>query len=261
MSRPVRSALHRIASLATRRPVAFSAGTTGLIFSAGDLLAQVGEQVCAGAGSSSTASGSSGGSWSSGSSGSCSSPSTRSTTSVAGDSQSSPKEPGSSSSSSWSGNASTIRLDFMRCANVCGYGTVLLGPGLGLWYTRILPWLVATSSTAREKIVKMVIWDQMIVSVLVDSSFLYILKFLQVVQRKDEDRHLEVTYERAHAEAAAHTWGNFLWVYQIDLAFWPWVQALNFAFVPHHLQTPVVSLVGVGWDAFLSYVQNNAEGA
>lgn len=263
MSGTFRGVLHRISSFAERRPLAFSIGTTGNIYGAGDLLAQVGEQLynersTSGAGACSPEPDSN--VCPSSISGSATDGSRRMSDIPAGTSSA-----GGSSSSRNSGaaaaadiaNTSGLRLDLMQFANVFIYGTVILGPLLGVWYTRVLPRLVASSTTLRKKLVKMVIYDQIIAAPLVDSSYLYCQTFLQVAQRPDEDHHSHASYGRAHEEAVALTRQNFLEVYKVDVGFWPWVMAANFAFVPMHLQTLVVATVSVGWGAFLSCMQKS----
>lgn len=129
------------ARFSAQRPVAASVASTGVIFGAGDLLAQAVDP---------------------------------------------PKEPGP---------------DALRCARSGVYGSVVLGPFLGLWYTRWLPRLVPGTETSFARIWRMVLYDQvpgrpcLVLSTLVpcrrlgaaqvfessfaDGSFLFTLKLLE----------------------------------------------------------------------------------
>ena len=69
-------------------------------------------------------------------------------------------------------------IDRIRVFTVWLYCTVLLGPGLGLWYTRMLPWLVSNASSFRHRVAMMVCWDQLLESSATDASFLYCIRFL-----------------------------------------------------------------------------------
>lgn len=54
-------------------------------------------------------------------------------------------------------------------------------------------------------------------------------------------------------EHLAHEFKN---TYLIDLAIWTPVQLFNFRYVPVLYQPVVVNCVNVGWNAYLSFVQN-----
>ena len=63
-------------------------------------------------------------------------------------------------------------------------------------------------------------------------------------------------HSEAHTEAWANMYNNFWPVYKMDLMIWPFIQLINFAFVPPHLQASVVALCSVGWGGYLSWVND-----
>lgn len=147
-------------------------------------------------------------------------------------------------------------IDKLRIFNVWFYCTALLGPGLGLWYTRCLPWLVRGATTHKKKILMMVGWDQLLESSAMDGSFLYCMNFLEASWaeyfKTGSTEAVLAKKVDIHLGAWRHLKSSFLPVYMMDCCVWPWVQIVNFSLVPAHMQTPVVSLVSVFWSAFLS---------
>eukprot|EP00747_Dinoflagellata_sp_TGD_P185378 gnl/TRDRNA2_/TRDRNA2_41917_c0_seq2.p1 gnl/TRDRNA2_/TRDRNA2_41917_c0~~gnl/TRDRNA2_/TRDRNA2_41917_c0_seq2.p1 ORF type:complete len:230 (+),score=21.17 gnl/TRDRNA2_/TRDRNA2_41917_c0_seq2:33-722(+) len=154
-------------------------------------------------------------------------------------------------------------IDKLRLFNVWLYCTGLLGPGLGLWYTRCLPWLVKSATSHKKKIAMMVGYDQLIESSAMDGSFLYCLHFLDSSWATYfETNSTDAVVAKAQMNASAawrHTKESFLPVYLMDCCVWPWVQIINFSVMPAHMQTPVVSCVSVFWSAYLSFKNQAAQ--
>lgn len=74
-------------------------------------------------------------------------------------------------------------IDVLRLGNIFAYGSGVLGPFLGLWYTQILPRMVSGSSSNKIKIAKMVVFDQIFESVFADASYIFCVKFMEVAER------------------------------------------------------------------------------
>lgn len=74
-------------------------------------------------------------------------------------------------------------IDTFRLANIFVYGSGVLGPFLGFWYTQILPRMVNGSSSNKIKIAKMVVFDQIFESVFADASYIFCVKFMEVAER------------------------------------------------------------------------------
>merc|ERR1719253_1087554 len=112
------------------------------------------------------------------------------------------------------------------------------------------------SSTGTTKIVKMVVYDQVIESVFADASYLYCVKWLDIKQNEkhDDTACLDGQPKKSASTAAWHELRDkFVGVYMADLVFWPGIQFANFFFMPPHLQAPVVAFCSVGWGAYLSW--------
>ena len=45
--------------------------------------------------------------------------------------------------------------------------------------------------------------------------------------------------------------------YITDVVVWTPIQLLNFRFIPVHFQPQIVSVVNIGWNAYLSWVQHD----
>lgn len=44
--------------------------------------------------------------------------------------------------------------------------------------------------------------------------------------------------------------------YQKNLMVWPWVQFVNFKYVPMEMRVLVVNVVSLGWNCYLSYLNS-----
>lgn len=65
-------------------------------------------------------------------------------------------------------------------------------------------------------------------------------------------------------ESTAHAWEHtkevFVPTYVADCAIWPFLQYVNFKFVPLHYQALYVNVCNLGWNTFLSFMANSHHG-
>lgn len=140
-------------------------------------------------------------------------------------------------------NLVPFRYDAARMLRMAFYGWFCFGPFCALWYTRWLPRLVPMKEPALKLVLLKVALDETLQSWFFYTSFLYTMTRLEGSN---------------HEDALAKLRKDFWKLYSTDLMLWPWVQFINFWWVPPHLQSLVVSSVSVLWGAFLSSVQNES---
>ena len=103
------------------------------------------------------------------------------------------------------------KIDWIRTGNIFGYGVVVLGPFLGVWYTRVLPWLVGEGHSKRAQVFRMVVYDQLIESVFADSSYLYCVKYLEMAYKRQFVAGSEGEYHAiVRSNSVAAKWADAL---------------------------------------------------
>lgn len=70
---------------------------------------------------------------------------------------------------------------------------------------------------------------------------------------KKESKFDIKTFSGAVAKSFANAKEKWPKIFFTDCAVWPQIQMINFAFVPPHLHGVFVSIVNIGWNAFLCY--------
>ena len=131
-----------------------------------------------------------------------------------------------------------------RTACMAAYGSIVFGTFSYYWYCKWLPQMVpvgaAAIPTLKQTCAKVAL-DETLQSWFAIGTFLPIMTLLE---------------GGSMLEAQSKLKKDFWTIYKTDLMFWPFVQFLNFKFVPNHYQALVVSTISVFWGAFLSYVQH-----
>ncbi|KAL1612598.1 Protein required for ethanol metabolism [Paraconiothyrium brasiliense] len=127
--------------------------------------------------------------------------------------------------------------DPSRTGRMFAYGGLVFGPAATKWYT-FLANRVSLSTTNRT-IAARVLCDQFIFAPVNMTCFLSSMAYLEGSPVKDK-------LSKAWVPGMTN---NFL--------LWPWVQAVNFKFVPLEHRVLVVNFVALGWNCYLSYLNSS----
>ncbi|KAH6950391.1 hypothetical protein BKA56DRAFT_682550 [Ilyonectria sp. MPI-CAGE-AT-0026] len=126
--------------------------------------------------------------------------------------------------------------EFSRTARMLFYGGVVFGPSATTWYRFLSRHIVSPNKTAQT--VRRVACDQLIFAPTFTGVFLTSMAVLEGVHpvEKLSERYLDALK------------ANYL--------IWPAVQFFNFKLIPVQYQLLVVNLTSIGWNAFLSLLNN-----
>ncbi|KAJ5621871.1 hypothetical protein N7528_005103 [Penicillium herquei] len=126
--------------------------------------------------------------------------------------------------------------DFARTGRMALYGGAVFGPVATGWY-RILQRHVVMKSTISTAAAR-VAADQIVFAPTQLTVFLSAMSIMEGTDPIEKLRH------------------SFVPSYKANLLVWPFVQAVNFTFVPLELRVLVVNLVSLGWNCFLSLLNS-----
>ncbi|KAJ5734027.1 hypothetical protein N7493_002813 [Penicillium malachiteum] len=126
--------------------------------------------------------------------------------------------------------------DFARTGRMALYGGAVFGPVATGWY-RILQRHVVMKSTITTAAAR-VAADQIVFAPTQLTVFLSAMSIMEGTDPIEKLRH------------------SFVPSYKANLLVWPFVQAVNFTFVPLELRVLVVNLVSLGWNCFLSLLNS-----
>ncbi|KAJ5531942.1 hypothetical protein N7504_009835 [Penicillium tannophilum] len=129
--------------------------------------------------------------------------------------------------------------DFARTGRMALYGGAVFGPAATQWY-RILQRHINLKSRAGTTIAR-VAADQMVFAPIQLTCF---LSSMAIMEGSDV------------LEKLRHSWVPS---YKANLLVWPFVQAVNFTFVPLDMRVLVVNVVSLGWNCFLSLLNSGEE--
>ncbi|KAF2868725.1 hypothetical protein BDV95DRAFT_609636 [Massariosphaeria phaeospora] len=126
--------------------------------------------------------------------------------------------------------------DFSRTGRMAAYGGVIFGPAATKWYSFLASRVTLRSQNAT--IAARVACDQFVFAPINMGVFLSSMAYLE---GSSPTERLKKAYVPGMTK-------NFL--------VWPWVQALNFKFVPLEHRVLVVNFVALGWNCYLSYLNS-----
>ncbi|CAG8122850.1 unnamed protein product [Penicillium salamii] len=129
--------------------------------------------------------------------------------------------------------------DFARTGRMALYGGAVFGPVATKWFgilqRHVVLGSVATTTAAR------VAADQIVFAPIQLTCFLSSMALMEGTDPVEK-------------------WKNaFGPAYKANLAVWPFVQGVNFAFVPLELRVLVVNVISLGWNCFLSMMNSGEE--
>ncbi|KAF1954621.1 hypothetical protein CC80DRAFT_493742 [Byssothecium circinans] len=126
--------------------------------------------------------------------------------------------------------------DFARTGRMAAYGGAVFGPAATKWY-QFLARNVNLRST-NGTIATRVACDQFLFAPVNMAFFLSSMAYLEGASPKER---LKKSYVTGMVK---------------NCMVWPWVQAVNFRFVPLDLRVLVVNVVSLGWNCYLSYLNS-----
>lgn len=125
-----------------------------------------------------------------------------------------------------------------RFAKMSVYRIILDHPKNYLWYTKILPFLVPTSTLSSNKtIIKKIVFEQYLYST-------WCIVYFNFAMGKLEGKSNALAHEQVK--------DNFSKMYLLDCMIWPTACYLNFRYVPIMIQPSVVYMGSMVWTAVLS---------
>ncbi|KAF2177652.1 hypothetical protein K469DRAFT_719575 [Zopfia rhizophila CBS 207.26] len=127
--------------------------------------------------------------------------------------------------------------DFSRTGRMAAYGGAVFGPAATTWYGFLQRRI--NLSTTNSTILARVGCDQFIFAPINMTVFLSSMAYLEGSGPKDKLR-------KAWKPGMIN---NFL--------LWPWVQGVNFKYVPLEYRVLVVNFVALGWNCYLSYLNSS----
>ncbi|CAI7611619.1 unnamed protein product [Penicillium bialowiezense] len=127
--------------------------------------------------------------------------------------------------------------DFARTGRMALYGGAVFGPVATKWFgilqRHVVLGSVATTTAAR------VAADQIVFAPVQLTCFLSSMALMEGTDPVEKWKHA------------------FVPAYKANLAVWPFVQAVNFAFVPLELRILFVNVISLGWNCFLSMMNSS----
>ncbi|KAG5866484.1 hypothetical protein JTB14_004007 [Gonioctena quinquepunctata] len=127
-------------------------------------------------------------------------------------------------------------VDLCRTARFFTIGTLLLGPGVSVWYNLILPKFFGVSG--KMAALKKIAADQILFAPYTHAVLIVSVNFL-------EKRNWELIKEQLRLK--------YTDILLTSYKFWPAVHLINFNLVPLNYQVLVVQCVGLCWNTFLCW--------
>ncbi|KAJ5698082.1 hypothetical protein N7462_000087 [Penicillium macrosclerotiorum] len=129
--------------------------------------------------------------------------------------------------------------DFARTGRMALYGGAIFGPAATTWYGILQRHVVLRGTKATT--VARVAADQVVFAPIQLTCFLSSMAILEGTDPLEKLQNAWIPSYRA------------------NLMVWPFVQGVNFTFVPLELRVLVVNVVSLGWNCFLSLLNSGEE--
>lgn len=127
-------------------------------------------------------------------------------------------------------------FDFERLTRFMTY-PFIMAPLQFLWFGRLTKWFPIGPNNGNTQAFKRVAMDQLIFAPVGLSCFLTFMTVTEGGGRKEVTTKFQDLY---------------IPVLRANYILWPAVQLINFRLMPLQFQIPFVSLIGIGWTAYLS---------
>ncbi|KAF2201619.1 hypothetical protein GQ43DRAFT_486845 [Delitschia confertaspora ATCC 74209] len=126
--------------------------------------------------------------------------------------------------------------DYIRTARMGLYGGAVFGPVVTTWYKQLQK---ISLSTTNRTILARVACDQLIFTPIHMGVFLSTMSVLEGSSAREK-------LSKAYQPALVNNW-----------LLWPWVQLVNFRWVPLEHRVLLVNFVSLGWNCYLSYLNSS----
>ncbi|KAJ9627169.1 Protein required for ethanol metabolism [Taxawa tesnikishii (nom. ined.)] len=130
--------------------------------------------------------------------------------------------------------------EFDRTARMAFYGGCIFGPAATTWFG-FLQRRIVFPGRPNTEILARVALDQ---GVFAGCNLSFFLSTMAVLEGSDPKEKLESTYWTALTK-------NWM--------VWPWVQIVNFKFVPLQHRVLVVNVISLGWNCYLSFLNSQGK--
>jgi len=141
-------------------------------------------------------------------------------------------------------NNSLSTVDYSRTAKFFGIGFIVAGPGLRKWYGLLDARIRSTKPLTRT--LEKVFFDQIVFAPLFLGGLVSIIGFTQ---------HQDIEKIKTKLQ------NEYVDILKSNYYVWPWVQLINFRFVPLNYQVLVTQVVAVMWNIYVSWRTNLDERA
>ncbi|XP_013195451.1 protein Mpv17 [Amyelois transitella] len=135
-------------------------------------------------------------------------------------------------------NKSSKSIDYRRTLQFSSIGFFVGGPALRMWYGVLNRYI---GSSGKSVALKKVCVDQFVFAPM---FLFFLLSAVGTLQGKSWD-HVEKDIK-----------ANYLDVLKTNYFIWPWVQLVNFYYVPLQYQVLIVQTVALFWNTYLSWKTN-----
>ncbi|KAI1364410.1 hypothetical protein F5Y08DRAFT_215375 [Xylaria arbuscula] len=126
--------------------------------------------------------------------------------------------------------------EFARTARMFGYGGVVFGPAATTWFNILSKKVVLRNKNA--EILARVACDQLLFAPTFIGVFLSSMAVLEGASPKEK-------LEKSYFDTLQTNW-----------MVWPFVQMVNFKFVPLQHRVLTVNLISIGWNSYLSLINS-----
>lgn len=128
--------------------------------------------------------------------------------------------------------------DYLRTARMALYGGAVFGPAAATWF-KFLSRHVTFPSSPRKTMLARVAVDQGVFAPVFIGVFLSSMAVMEGGSPKEK-------LGKNYWSALSTNW-----------LVWPWVQMVNFTFVPLHHRVLFVNVVSIGWNCYLSFLNSS----
>ncbi|KAH8594631.1 sym-1 [Bisporella sp. PMI_857] len=126
--------------------------------------------------------------------------------------------------------------EYARTGRMALYGGAIFGPAATTWFKFLQNKIVLRNKNA--EIVARVAADQ---TIFASTNLFVFLSSMAIMEGSSPQKKLDSTYWNALTK-------NWM--------VWPFVQAVNFKFVPLHHRVLVVNVISLGWNCYLSFLNS-----
>ncbi|KAK5202070.1 Protein required for ethanol metabolism [Cryomyces antarcticus] len=126
--------------------------------------------------------------------------------------------------------------DLARTSRMALYGGCIFGPAATTWFKFLQNRVRLPNKNA--EILARVGLDQVVFA---STNMFVFLSSMALMEGSDPKKKLDSTYKMA---------------LQKNWLVWPWVQLINFKFVPLDHRVLVVNVISLGWNCYLSYLNS-----